>query len=318
MVLMHQMFVLFSLMAVGIICKKTGLMNDSISKGMSGVVVNIASPAFILSAGINKEEYVEAGRLMNCVIAAALIYAALILIAVVLPRLLGISKSHEGIYRVMTIFSNVGFMGFPIVSATYGSIGLLYASIFQFPYNLLIYTYGVQVLNPSASDKTLSGNEDVGIIPGFMALIKKVVNVGVISVFVSIALYLCRVHVPEPVEEVVSALSGLTVPLSMMVIGYSLAGMNIRSLLGDTRLLIFTLIKLIVIPVAGTAVMSFFIKDPVLLGVCFVMIATPVGSMTAMLAQHYGGDEDTASRGVALSTLLSVVTIPLVGAVMGV
>lgn len=313
MVLLHQMFVLFMLMAVGFICRKIGLMNDRISKGMSGIVVNIASPAFILSAGINKEEYVDPSKMLACVLAAAGIYAALIIIAIVLPRLLRIDDSHVGTYRVMTIFSNIGFMGFPIVSAIYGSTGLLYASIFQFPYNLLIYTYGIQAMKPADADSgtELQVPENDG--QGILRLLKKVINVGVISVFISLILYFGRVHVPQPIEDVVSSLSGLTVPLSMMVIGYSLGGMKISSLLGDVKLILFSFFKLILIPIVGTFILHMFIKDPVLLGVCFVMIATPVGSMTAMLAQHYGGDEDTASRGVALTTLLSVVTIPMVG-----
>ncbi len=315
MVLMHQMFILFLLMAVGLICRKTHLMNDAVSRGMSGIVVNIASPAFILSAGINKEEYVEMSSLAVCAVLAIVIYASLILIAVVLPKLLKIEKSHVGTYRVMMIFSNIGFMGFPIVSATYGSLGLLYASIFQFPFNLLIYTYGIQTLkpeNPAISDS--SGGSTSKKEP----IWKKIINVGVVSVFISVVCYLGRVHVPTPIEEVIKTLSNLTVPLSMMVIGYSLGGMKIRKLVSDVKLMIFTIIKLVIIPVVGIMIMKLFITDPVLLGVCFIMIATPVGSMTAMLAQHYGGDEDTASRGVALSTLMSVGTIPLVGLLMGV
>ncbi len=314
MILLHQMFVLFMLMAVGIICRKTGLMNDYVSKGMSGVVVNIASPAFILTAGINKEEYVESEKLLLTALVALIIYVALIIIAIVLPKILRVHKSHIGTYRVMTIFSNIGFMGFPIVSATYGSLGLLYASIFQFPYNLLIYTYGIQEMKPKA-EKEESGEEAFA---KREPLWKKVVNAGVISVFLSVTLYLLKVHVPEPVEDVIASLSGLTVPLSMMVIGYSLGGMKIKSLLGDKRLVVFTFVKLIVIPIVGIALIRLFITDPILLGVCFIMIATPVGSMTAMLAQAYGGDEDTASRGVALSTMMSVVTIPMMGLLMGV
>ncbi|WP_408069913.1 AEC family transporter [Butyrivibrio sp. JL13D10] len=302
--MIEQMFVLFILMAIGIICRKTGLMNDAVSKGMSGIVVNIASPAFIISAGINKDEVVSNKQLLACILAAFFIYWGLILIAVVLPYILKIKKKYYGTYRVMTIFSNIGFMGFPIVSATYGSVGLLYAAFFQFPFNLLIYTYGVSAMKNGANE------EDSGSFSW-----KNIINVGVISVFISIIFYLGRIHVAKPIEDVVTSISGLTVPMSMMVIGYALGGMKIKDLMSDFKLLLFAALKLLVIPVIGVFILKIFIKDPILLGVCFVMIATPVGSMTAMLAQYYGGDEETASRGVALTTLLSVVTIPLVGAV---
>ncbi|WP_029324019.1 AEC family transporter [Butyrivibrio sp. AE3004] len=304
MILLPQMFMLFMLMTVGIICRKTGLMDDRISKGMSGIVVNIASPAFILSAGINKDEVVTNRQLLACVIASVVIYLGLILISIFIPNILRLKKNYFGTYRVMTIFSNIGFMGFPIVSATYGDVGLLYAAFFQFPFNLLIYTYGIRAMR--------SGT-DVDFDESFSW--KNIINVGVISVFVSLLLYMTHVHIPEPIEDVVSSLSGLTVPMSMMVIGYSLGGMKLKSLFEDYKLMIFSALKLIVIPIISVLLMKLFIKDQILLGVCFVMIATPVASMSAMLAQYYGGDEETASRGVALTTLLSVLTIPLVGAI---
>jgi predicted permease len=302
MILLEQMFILFLLMMVGMIGRKKGLINDVVCKGMSAIVLNIACPAFVLSAGINKDEYVSNEALLTCAICAVAIYAGLILMAVIIPYILRLPKDNYGTYRVMTIFSNIGFMGFPIVSATYGSIGLLYAATFQFPFNLLFYTYGIKTMQSSSDTQTESESSW-----------KNILNVGVISVFISIALYLLRVHVPESLADAISSLSGLTVPLSMMVIGYSLGGMKIRSLLSDYRLLFFAFIKLILIPIIGISLLKLFITDETLLGVCFIMIATPVGSMTAMLAQCYGGDEDTASRGVALTTLLSVVTIPLVG-----
>ncbi len=303
MVLLKQMLILFVLMAVGVLCRKFKIMNDEVSKGMSSVVVNIASPAFIISAGINRDEYVDSDKLITCVILALVMYAMLIAISIFLPKLLRVEEKHVGTYRLMTIFSNIGFMGFPIVLATYGKLGLLYAAIFQFPYNLLIYTYGIQVIRgENASDKKEGGFP-----------LKKIINAGVISVFTSILLYLLRVRVPDSIQSIVESLSGLTVPLSMMVIGYALGGIKPKALVSDVQMLLFSVIKLIVIPCIGISLLSFFLKDRTLLGVFFIMIATPVGSMTAMFAEAYDGDKETASKSVALTTLLSVVTIPLVG-----
>ncbi|SDB68273.1 AEC family transporter [Butyrivibrio sp. INlla16] len=302
MVMLKQMIILFVLMGVGIICRKTKMMNDAVSKGMSAIVVNIASPAFILSAGINQETYIGHDMLITCAIVTVVIYAELIIIAVFLPKLLRVDAKHVGTYRVMTIFSNIGFMGFPIILAMYGETGLLYAAFFQFPFNLLIYTYGISVMQGDSKDGE-----------GLNIQWKKIFNVGVIAVFVSVALFLFRVRVPASIESVIDSLSGLTVPMSMMVIGYSLAGMKLKELFSKKRLLVFAFIKLIIIPVVTIFWLHFFITDKILLGVCFVMVATPVGSMTAMLAEAYDGDKETASMGVALTTLLSVVTIPLCG-----
>lgn len=110
----------------------------------------------------------------------------------------------------------------------------------------------------------------------------------------------------------VTSLSNLTAPLSMIVIGDSIAMMNVKELVKDMKLLLFSLLKLLLIPVIGVLIMRGLEINEILVGVCMVMLATPVGSMTAMLAQQYEGDYELASKGVAITTILSVVTMPAV------
>ena len=112
----------------------------------------------------------------------------------------------------------------------------------------------------------------------------------------------------------IDMLADMTAPLSMMVIGASFGQMSVREMATDLRLLVFSGIKLLLIPIGGMWILSKFVDNSMLLGVCMVMLATPVGSMTAMLAQQYNCDSELASKGVALTTLLSVATIPLVSA----
>ena len=92
----------------------------------------------------------------------------------------------------------------------------------------------------------------------------------------------------------------------------------IRELFTDVRLLGFSFIKMLVIPIAGMLIIRLFVHDPVLVGVSMVMLATPVGSLVAMIAQQNGADYTLASKGIALTTLLSIVTMPLVSLVMGI
>ncbi len=113
------------------------------------------------------------------------------------------------------------------------------------------------------------------------------------------------------------SLSKITAPLSMMVIGSSLVEFRLRDLFTDVRLLIFSTAKLPAVPVLGIWVIMRLVSDPVICGVCMAMLATPVGSMTAMLAQQYDGNYGLASKGAALTTILSVITMPLVAAVAG-
>lgn len=303
MILLQQMLVLFLIMLLGYICFKKGYITQEASKTLSFIVVNIANPAMILSGSVNNSGNIHGEELLLTVVIAIVMYAVLLILGGIVPFLLRVPKKDVGIYRVMTIFSNIGFMGFPVLQAMYGSDSLLYAALFLFPYNILIYTYGI-----SAMTKTEKVDK--------RETLKKVLNVGVLACIAAIILYALPVDMPVFVKTTISSLSNLTAPLSMLVIGVSLAQIRLKDLFTDVRLLIFSVIKLLLIPFVGICVTQQFVHQPTILGVCLIMLATPVGSMTAMLAQQYDGDSELASRGVALTTILSVVTIPLVFAVL--
>ena len=113
-------------------------------------------------------------------------------------------------------------------------------------------------------------------------------------------------------------LSALTAPLSMMVIGASFTEISIKHMFRDVRLLLFALLKLVIIPIIGITVVKFITSDNILQGVCFIMLATPSGSMVAMMAEQYNGNHITAAKGVAFTTVLSVITMPLLFAIMGI
>lgn len=304
MLLLQQMLVLFIMMILGYVCFKKGFVDQAASKTLSFIVVNIANPAMILSGSVNGSGNIQGKELLQTVVIAIVMYVVLMVLGILVPMLLKVPKNNVGVYRVMTIFSNIGFMGFPVLQAMYGSESLLYASIFLFPYNILIYTYGISAMtNEKQIDRADS--------------LKKVFNIGVIACVIAIALYFVPVEMPEFVKVTLKNLSNLTAPLSMIVIGISLAQIDLLDLITDARLCIFSAIKLLLIPYAGMRFISCFVHNEIILGVCLIMLATPVGSMTAMLAQQYDADSELASRGVALTTILSVVTIPLVSFLLG-
>jgi predicted permease len=237
---------------------------------------------------------------------ACLIYAYLFVCAFFLPRLLKIPEKDRGTYQVMTIFANIGFMGLPVILAVYGKEAVLYATVFLFPYNVLIYTLGIRLLvQGEEKEKTRIRAKDI-------------FNIGFVSALAALVVYLSGIPVPSPITGVLGYLSGLSAPLSMILIGYSLTRYSLRTLFTDARLVLFSLIRLLAVPLLGMLVIRLFIHDSDLLGVCLIMLATPVGSMTSMLAELYGGDMSLASRGVALTTALCVATIPFLSLVLGI
>lgn len=294
MLLLQQMTVLFIIMIIGYFSARKGILDERTCGQLSALVVNVANPALILSGSLESGQ-VQGTKLLAVLGLAAGLFVVLIGITWVVPSIIRIPRDKAGIYRVMSVFSNIGFMGFPVVQAMYGSEALLYASLFVIPYNLLIYTYGIAVLGEKS---------------GFS--LKKVCNIGVVSCIVSAAIALLHLELPDFAGQTITYISSLTAPLSMMIIGASMLGVQAKTLFGDKKLLGFTFIKMLVIPILGVLALKPFIKDEVILGICMVVLATPVGNMTAMLAQRYDGDFPLASRAVALTTICSVLTIPLV------
>ena len=306
MVMLQQMIVLFLMMAVGYLCYKRQILTEEVSKKASAIVVNVANPCMIVSSALTDQQ-MQRKELLQTLAIVVLMYAFLLIVAQLLPGILHIQKGSRGAYAAMTVFANIGFMGFPVLAAMYGNGALLYGAVFQIPFNILIYTYGVAVLarKPDACGKAELDR---------IEMLKKIFNIGVIACIAAMLIYFLRIPIPSFLQAFITNLGNLTAPLSMMIIGASLAQIPLKELFLDKKLLLFSLVKLLLLPAVWMLMVNRLAEQEILRGVCLVMMAPPAGSMTAMLAQQYDGDYETASRGVALTTVLSVVTMPVLAA----
>ncbi len=304
MILLQQMMVLFLYMLIGYVACKKGKFDDIFSKKISWLVVEVANNAMIISAAINSDGSIKGKDFITTLILAICVYAVLMGVAAFLPLVCKLSVQEKGIYQIAIVFNNIGFMGYPIISAVYGTSALLYAVLFSITFNVLIYTYGIRRVQSSKQD---SEAEDAK---------GSFFNVGVLCGFLALFLYIAQIPMPQFVKTTASGLSNLTSPLSMMVIGISLCKIPLRKLFSDIKLLIYSLVKLLVIPIIGMFIINRIVDNEMLCHVCMIILATPAASMVVMLAEQYDGNEELAARIVALSTLLSVMTIPIVSAVV--
>lgn len=232
---------------------------------------------------------------------AVIMYVALIVIAKVITMFMRTS-TEKNLYQMMIIF-NICIYGFPDRGSSIWTDALLYSALFTLPFCLLIYTYGIVLI-------TANGEKQEKL------KIKSIFNIGVIAVIFALAMLFIKPNMPEFVITATKGVSNLTGPLSMMVIGISLAGMKLKDIFGDKRLWLFSFVKLLVIPIIGTLIVIRLLDNDLLCHVCMVMLGTPVASMVVMLAQTYDADSELMSRGVALTTILSVITIPIVSFVV--
>lgn len=301
MLLLQQMLVLFIYMMVGYFTYKKGIFDSEMGKKISWLVVNIANPMMILSSAVNGEGEIRGQELILTAVIAIIMYILLILLAELVPVMFRLRKEERGYFKLMTVFNNIGFMGFPVISAVYGSGALLYAAVFQLPFNILFYTYGIVMVSRNGEGKFNW---------------REMINVGIVSSIIAVILYLVEIPVPQFFKATAQGFSNLTAPLSMMVIGISLAKIRLKDMFLDVRMLLFAGMKLLLVPIFGMILVCRFVEIEALRGVCMVMLATPAASMTAMLAQQSGENYEEVAKGVALTTLLSVITIPIVSAVV--
>lgn len=298
MLLLQQMLVLFIYMMLGFFLARKGVLDERAGKTFSWMVVNVANPALIILPTISKETTLSPEQIWEALKLAVIMYVALIVIAKVITMFMRTSM-EKNLYQMMMIFNNIAFMGFPIVAAAYGPDALLYSALFTLPFCLLIYTYGIVLI-------TANGEKQEKL------KLRSIFNIGVIAVIFALAMLFIKPDMPEFVITATKGVSNLTGPLSMMVIGISLAGMKLKDVFCDKTLWLFSFVKLLVIPIIGTLIVIQLLDNDLLCHVCMVMLGTPVASMVVMLAQTYDADSELMSRGVALTTILSVITIPMV------
>ena len=353
MLIFQKMLTVFILMAIGFLFGRKGWINDDNSGLLSKIVINVANPGMILAAGLDSDTTLSNQLVWNTFLMAVLFYIALVATAPLVMRLMKIPEDMRGTYQYMYVFGNIGFMGMPLIVAVYGQESALLVAMFNFVFNILMYTYGMAIIRREAAynaaqkrersiaaaaeakgeeagaagtEEELSAetNETGGFtsheadISTAQKLRKSFLNVGTISSVLALICFAAGIHVPDFLYDSLEMMSNLACPLSMFVIGASLAVIAPKKLVSDMRLNLFILVRLILIPILGVSFVKLVIHpEELLMRVFYVMISVPFASTSVMMAQEYGGRKDVASQGVAFSTLVSVATIPLVGMIFG-
>lgn len=293
--LFEKMVVLFTILFAGFFCGKAGIMDVESNKSLSRLVANLTNPMLVLASVMTDERLLSPAEVLQVTLLAAGCYAFLIASSLLLPRLLHLNARERGPYRFFYIFSNIGFMGYPLVRAMFGEGAMFHLTIFVLFFQLVCWSYGAQ---------TISGE-------GRFRLSWRILKTPcVLSALLAYAIYLSGVHVPRIVADVVKTTGEITSPLAMLILGCALSQCSLRDVFGRPKLYLLALIKLIVVPLAAFFVLRTFIKDPLLLSLTTVVLAMPAATNATILTYQNHGDDRLAASGVFLTTLLSVASVP--------
>lgn len=307
MIIFQQMLIFFIMIILGVIAGKIGIINKENQQQWASMLVNITMPAIVLSGAFSGTERLAMSELLSAGERIILFIGVMVLFAELLSRLLHFNKIDQGAVSLSFIISNLMFIGMPLISNIYGSGALIYVVLFMIPLNLVFYTYGIIKISKGNPE----GNGKIDL--------RRLLNPGVIASIVTIILYFLNIQMPSAITTCISMVGNMTGPLGMMVLGASLLTVDFKTLFKDIKLVIFTVVNMIVFPVAILLLFKVFTNNEQLLATFYVAVATPVGSMVPMLSVAYNPQSsETATKIVALTTIVSLVTMPLVSLLTGV
>ncbi len=315
-VVLQQMVIIFILIGIGMILFRRGLLSEEGSKQLSGLIINITNPALLICSALEDGPKASLQELGIALAVYAAVFAILIAVGFLIPCLLRVPKDLHYAYQMLTIFGNVGFIGIPLASAVLGSQSLIYVSIFNLLFNLLIYTLGISLLQRAARGQ-MEGNaagsagqsKSESPLPPTGRL-QKLVNAGTISAALTVIFYLGDFPVPVILSSALSYTGRATTLLSMLVLGVSVAQIAPKEIFSHPKLYLFTLIRQILVPIGCLLMMRRLIDNPLILNTMLLMAAVPAANMPLMLAKQLDMETDSISQGIILTTVLSLVTVP--------
>jgi hypothetical protein len=306
-----QVSALFILMAIGFLANKTRIIDAHAIKGMSSILVKACLPALILTSLQKPFSGELLGAALQTLLVATLFYLGIIVVSIGAARLLRFPPEKRGAVAFALSFSNCGFIGFPVVTSVLGKDALFLTAIHNVPFNVLAFTVGIVIMTGFAGSGFKADGRTAPAKRGIRIPLKSILNANVITSVVGFALFVASIKIPPLVALPLEMLAQVTTPLAMIVTGAMLARIPFRSAFGNWKLYVVCALRLAVWPALAALAMKLANVSEPLASITIIIAGIPAASNTSLIAEVYGGDADTASTLVCLSTMLSVLSIPV-------
>lgn len=290
-----QMSALLIMIGAGCLVTKLGLLDAHTNGQISKMIVVLFNPMLVLASAAGAVGNISLRTMGQVAGIAAAMFAFFILVGAVLALLFDRDAMQRRLFQLMFVFSNLGFIGIPVVSSVLGPEYVVYVTEFLLVYSLVFYTYGITVME---------GRFNAG-------SLKAMVNPGNICSVLGLLLIIFGIRLPDFLMTSVTYLGNVTSPMALVSVGYTLAHADLRQIFGDARLYLFSLIKLLVLPLAMLPLLRLATDDVQLIAVSMVMFGMPVGNMPLMLGTQKGIDCTTCTAAILMTTILCVFTVPL-------
>lgn len=286
---------LFLLMLTGAVLAKRKILAPPVVHGLTDLCVDLVIPCNIIRSFLSSG---TSETLKTCIVILAVGFLVQGLCIILNGFLFNqFPEQQKKVLQYCTIVSNGGFLGNPVAEGIYGNTGLLYASVFLIPMRIIMWSVGTSYFLPvKSSQKTVIRNI--------------LTHPCLIGVYIGLFLMLSGFSLPSPIALVITNIGACNTALTMFIVGTILADIKISSVFHPVYFL-FGTFRLLIFPTVALILCQIFSPDPVGKGIAVIMTGMPAGATAAIFAARYNGDAPFATRCVVLTTLLSMITLPL-------
>lgn len=296
--LLTKMAIFVVLMVIGYFCAKLGAVGPGFAKDASKLVINVFMTATILNAVVSGNLSLTGSQLVETMIALTISIFMGYAVGAVACRVMKFDGDHEPLFELQIAVVNNMFIALPVVEQLFGAQAVFYCSLSCLPYNVLLYTYGTGRLKSSAGKG------------GFR--IRDVFSIPLIATLCALVIFLTRLQVPQVAKELIGSMAGATMPLSMIVIGASLGSVSLLDSFRDWRMYVMSALRLMLVPLLVWLLTGLVTDDFMLRATSTIIAASPSAVVVTVLTIQYDRDYIFTSKGILLSTVLSMLTIPVV------
>ncbi len=289
-----NVLVMIMLMAIGFILAKKDILTSAGIKQITELVLRVAMPCLVITSYQRDYDAQVVKKLVYALLFSLVIHFVYIVIAALVFKKRPDKKDR--ISKFSIIYSNCGFMALPLIESLYGSEGVFYAVAYVTVFNILYWTQGVYLYTNDINQLSFK---------------KAFMTPGVIGVIIGMTLFFAQITLPAPVAKTASFVASLNTPLPMIVLGTYLKNLDIKKILKDGSLWAVTGLRLIALPILTVVIMKLINMDT---SICMPLVlssACPVAAITTLFAVRYNLDSEYSSQAVSFTTLLSIITIPV-------
>lgn len=299
MVVLNKIISLFLIILIGVYGTKKNIINEEINKGLRRILLEITLPLLVINS-FSFEFSDGMGR--NVLIAFIYSIAFMVLGAIISYIFLyPLQGEKKKILHFANVFSNCGFIGFPIINSLYGAEGVVYTSIFNMVFTIALWTYGVMIFSDKISKKNIK---------------KVLLNPAIIAVYIGIPMMLFKVKFPSFILDTTKIVGDMTAPISMIIVGSILSKVSIKDVFKEISIYYGALIKLIIIPLVLIIIKIVLKDNSIIINTIIVIQAMPAAAMTSIFAADFNKEKEYASIVVFITTLLSIITIPIISKII--